>query len=55
MFQEGKLVTVVKGVNGPLLQSAILGYIEKQKKKQELGSKYKMEVSALYRFTKYSD
>ncbi|XP_042566146.1 thioredoxin domain-containing protein 6 [Clupea harengus] len=47
-YLEGKLVTVVKGVNGPLLQSAILGYIEKQKKKQELGSKYKMEVKEVF-------
>ncbi|XP_041923870.1 thioredoxin domain-containing protein 6-like [Alosa sapidissima] len=48
LYLEGKLVSVVKGVNGPLLQRTIMGYIEKQKKKQELGSKYKMNVKEIF-------
>ncbi|XP_062377208.1 thioredoxin domain-containing protein 6-like [Sardina pilchardus] len=47
-YLEGKLVSVVKGVNGPLLQRSILGYIEKQKKKEELGSKYNMDVKEIF-------
>uniref|UniRef100_A0A8C7RR76 Nucleoside diphosphate kinase-like domain-containing protein n=1 Tax=Oncorhynchus mykiss TaxID=8022 RepID=A0A8C7RR76_ONCMY len=36
----GTLVSIVRGVNGPLLQKTMLELVDQEKKKQELGSKY---------------
>lgn len=44
LFQGGTLVSIVRGVNGPLLQKTMLELVDQEKKKQELGSKYVPEV-----------
>ncbi|XP_063063100.1 thioredoxin domain-containing protein 6-like [Engraulis encrasicolus] len=46
-YLDSKLIAVVKGVNGPRLQRAIIEYVEEQKKRQELGSKYKSKVEEI--------
>nr|XP_023856664.1 thioredoxin domain-containing protein 3 [Salvelinus alpinus] len=43
-YSGGTLVSIVRGVNGPLLQKTMLELVDQEKKKQELGSKYVPEV-----------
>ncbi|XP_030635013.1 thioredoxin domain-containing protein 3 homolog [Chanos chanos] len=47
-YFEGKLVSVIKGVKGPLLQRTILELVEEEKKKQELGSKYISKLQEIF-------
>ncbi|KAL2085637.1 hypothetical protein ACEWY4_018957 [Coilia grayii] len=47
-YLDGKLISVIRGVNGPLLQRTILQYVEEQKKRVELGSKYKLKVKEIF-------
>ncbi|XP_056155226.1 thioredoxin domain-containing protein 6-like [Lampris incognitus] len=42
-YTSGKLVSIIKGVNGPLLQKTIFDLVEQEKKKQELGCEYVLE------------
>uniref|UniRef100_A0AAY5L6N0 Nucleoside diphosphate kinase-like domain-containing protein n=1 Tax=Esox lucius TaxID=8010 RepID=A0AAY5L6N0_ESOLU len=44
-YSGGKLLSIVRGVNGPLLQKTILELVDVEKKKQQLGSKYVPEVN----------
>ncbi|XP_010884214.3 thioredoxin domain-containing protein 3 homolog [Esox lucius] len=47
-YSGGKLLSIVRGVNGPLLQKTILELVDVEKKKQQLGSKYVPEVQELF-------
>uniref|UniRef100_A0AAY5KHP2 Nucleoside diphosphate kinase-like domain-containing protein n=1 Tax=Esox lucius TaxID=8010 RepID=A0AAY5KHP2_ESOLU len=47
-YSGGKLLSIVRGVNGPLLQKTILELVDVEKKKQQLGSKYVPEVRCLF-------
>ncbi|KAK6293158.1 thioredoxin domain-containing protein 6 [Coregonus clupeaformis] len=47
-YSGGALVSIVRGVNGPLLQKTMLELVDQEKKKQKLGSNYVPEVQELF-------
>ncbi|KAJ8010674.1 hypothetical protein DPEC_G00077580 [Dallia pectoralis] len=46
-YSAGKLLSIVRGLNGPLLQKTILKLVDEEKKKQELGPKFVTQVQEL--------